>query len=261
MKLSLKEIVAVTGLLALLTGCGSAAPPKIEEGPEMSQHALIGYPPLPAVGEDSPLSSVTPFGLYATPPSPATVASLAKGVTSFDGRYRAALTEQGAWTVRIDGGWFWQVELPPVVAPPTAPTGQAPPGQAAPPVTEPPPPPVPQTAASLGGWSSAGQLLIQSTGGAWFEANPLTATVTPLAPFWQGKVGLQVSPNDQQILYPQSGPKGPQVWVANRDGSRPTLVADNATAVWGPDNSPVVTKLPDPTTPPSTPAPPARSGS
>lgn len=257
MKQRYKKIGGLTLLLALLAGCGSASPPETAETPVIKAQVLGGYPPLPGAGEPSPLSTANLFGLYATPPSAATVEALAKGVTSPDGRFRTALSDQGAWIVRIDGAWYWQIELT-TVTPNGQSTAQGAAGnQTAGPGTQQQqlgpqagqtalaPPVQTQAAATLGGWTPAGQLLIQATTGAWFEANPLTATVTPLAPFWQGRVGLLVSPDDKQILYGQTGPKGPQVWVANKDGSRPTLVADNATAVWGPDSKPVVTKLPD----------------
>ncbi|HLO01998.1 MAG TPA: hypothetical protein VK191_02695, partial [Symbiobacteriaceae bacterium] len=228
MKRWYQKIGGCSILLLLLVGCGSATPPVTDETPTVKAHVREGYPPLPAVGEPSPLSGANPFGLYAAPPSPATVEALAKGVTSPDGRFRAALADQGAWAVRVDGAWFWQIELTTVT-----PNGQSTPqgaagnqtGQAA---QQPLGPQAGQTAlapstqtqaaTALGGWTPMGQLLVQASGGAWFEANPLTATVTPLAPFWQGRVGLLVSPNDKQILYTQTGPKGPQVWVANRDG-------------------------------------------
>jgi hypothetical protein len=270
MKQSYQKIGGLGILLAVLAGCGSATPPQQEGAATVNPHALAGYPPLPAQGEPAPLTS-TPFGLFSTPPSPATIAALSTGVTSPDGRFRAALTDQGAWIVRIDGAWYWQVELT-TVAPPPAQAGQRPPanGQSAPttgqsaPTTgqqaatgqQPPagqaglaPATATQTAVAVGGWTPASQLLVQAHTGAWYEADPLTATVTPLAPFWQGRSNLLLSPDGKQILYSQPGPKGPQVWVANKDGSRPTLVADNATAVWGADNKPVVTKLPEPVAP------------
>lgn len=258
MKRWYQKIGGLTLLLTLLAGCGSASPPENSETPVINPQALEGYPPLPAVGEPSPLNSANLFGLYAAPPSPATVEALSKGLTSPDGRFRAALTDQGAWAVRIDGAWYWQIELTTVT-----PNGQTAPqgaagnqavGQATQQTLGPQAgqtalaaPVQTQSSTALGGWTPAGGLLVQASTGAWFEANPLTATVTPLAPFWQGRTGLLVSPDGKQILYTQAGPKGPQVWVANRDGSRPSLVADNATAVWGPENKAVVTKLPDPT--------------
>lgn len=258
MKERYKKISGLTLLLALLAGCGSASPPQTAETPVIKAQVLGGYPPLPTGDEPSPLNTANLFGLYAAPPSVATVEALAKGLTSPDGRFRTALTDQGAWIVRIDGAWYWQIELT-TVTPNGQSTAQGAAGNqtvgpasqqqqlgsqagqalAAPVQT--------QVATALGGWTPAGQLMILTSTGAWFEANPLTATVTPLAPFWQGRVGLLVSPDEKQILYNQTGPKGPQVWVANKDGSRPTLVVDNGTAVWGADGKPVVTKLPDPT--------------
>jgi hypothetical protein len=270
---------ALLALLALLAGCSSAPPAK---RPQLAPNsaATIAYPPLPAPDQPAPLDAQHTFGLYDEKPSAATVEALSRGTSSPDGRFRAAFTDQGAWIVRADGAWYWQIMLPAQVAPPpqTAPgrtgqtgqpgqTGQVgQPGQAKPGATGEPSAPGKPTApgqpgaqaqpgakpAALGAWTPAGRLLVQAVSGLWFEADPLTATVTPLAPFWQGRTGLQVSPDDKQVLYTQPGPKGPQVWVANRDGSKPTLVADNATAVWGPDNRPVITKLPEPTPPPKT---------
>jgi hypothetical protein len=251
MKRSSQAIGGLGALLVLMAGCGSASPPVLGSQ-TTSAHALAGYPPLPPA--DQPASfPAQPFGLFASAPTPATLTTLARGVTSPDGRFRAALTAQGAWAVRVDGAWFWQIELP-VMTPaitsakpggqagtPTAAGAQA--GQSAAQLGQTPAPPT-QAATGLGGWTPLSHLLVQAPDGSWFDADPLTATVTPLAPLWQGRTGLQVSPDGKQILYSQTGPKGPQVWLANIDGTRPTLLADNATATWGLDGKPAITPKP-----------------
>lgn len=188
--------------------------------------AAAGYPALPLPEQPSPLTERPPQGLYAGEPSPDTLARLSTGTLSPDGRFRMAMTAEGAWVARVDGAWLWEIQLPapPPPKPPEPPTHG---GPLPPPL---PPPPAPKVVGSLQ-WTPQSTLLFIDSNGLWQEASPATNLVTPLPAALQGTTGLVFSPDGRQVLYY----KGRALFTALRDGSQPKLVGENLTGYWTPD--------------------------
>jgi hypothetical protein len=238
----------------LLTGC--TKPPELMlQRLASDAPAAVGLPPAPVGNAPSPLLDRPSFGLYATSPSRETLQLLSTAPLSPDGRFRAAINEQGLWIARIDGAWLWQVPLPEAAAPPktgTTTPGARQPGTAAQGAqTQPAKPATPTTAHTtkpikyLGplDWTQQVTLLMRDDTGTWVEIDPEAATVTLLPAALQGKEWLTYSPDRKQVLYYAPGKTGKQLWVANADGTKPVLLGENVTGIWGPDGKPVVTKV------------------
>lgn len=221
---------ALTLALLLLTGCAGRTPGtplsmKMKIDPEAP--AAGGHPALPLPARATPVTERPPQGLYATKPSPDTLNRLSSGTLSPDLRFRFAAVGDEAWVVRVDGAWFWQIELPPPPPPkppepPTTSGGPVPP--------PPPPPPAPKVRPPLQ-WTPQSTLLFLDSNGTWQEANPATALVAPLPAALQDTQAIAFSPDGRQALYY----KGNQLFTALRDGSQPKLVGTNLTGYWGPD--------------------------
>ncbi len=224
---SLTYILAAVALLA--AGCATQAPAPIERlAPEAP--AAKGLPPRQPADTPSPLLARPPFGLYAHYPSNDTLATLSIGPVSPDGRYRAALTGQGAWIARVDGAWLWQLELP-IPKPPAPPPD--PPGTQSPKPATPPAAPAKQPV-PVGPlvWTPQGALLFQDDTGAWHLANPEAAQITPMAAVLTSKEGVTFSPDGKQVSYYTPGKTGRQLWVAAADGTGAKLMGENVTGFW-----------------------------
>ena len=225
-------VIAGTAFVLLLTGC-SQSQSLLLQRLDPASPAAKGLAPLPAQDEPTPLTGRPSFGLYAAPPTPATLSVLANGRISPDGLYRAAMTEQGAWIARIDGAWLWQLELPPPPPPP------------APPAQPGPRPPAPESLPPANVvlplvWTSRNTLMFQDENGYWHEARPERAVITQLPAAFQGKRDLDFSPDGKQVLYATNVSGGQQLWVAAADGTNPKILGENVIGFWGPDGKPVV---------------------
>lgn len=218
----------VLTLAVLGAGCSQHDLPRVQRLAPGSA-ASVSLPPPPLAGEPSPLTQTPPFGLYAAPPSNATLQSLSTGTVSPDGRFRTAFTDQGLWVARIDGAWLWHVQVP---APPS-PEPQALPGTHLPsPPARPAQPPKPPAPSGGADWTPRSSLLFRDDAGTWHEADPVQARVTALPAALQGKENITFSTDGKQVLYYTPGRAGRQLWVAAVDGSKPLLVGENLTGFW-----------------------------
>lgn len=227
----------------LLTGCAGSAASSEMDRLDPDAPAATGLPAIPGPDDPAPLEKRPPFGLYAEAPTADTLAALSTGKLSPDQRYRAAMTEQGAWVARVDAAWLWQVELP---KPEPTPSQE---GQSA---DKPPAAPAPTPVAVAVSWMPPDGLLVQDQTGAWWRADPDWTTITKLPAALQGKEEITFSPNGARILYYTSGEKGRQLWVANADGSSAKLLGENVAGSWSPEGEPVVTPLASPEKPAGT---------
>jgi len=218
----------------LLTGCAGAAANSEMDRLDPSAPAATGLPATPGPDEPAPLEERPPFGLYAEEPTAETLAALSTGKLSPDRRFRAAVTEQGAWIARVDAAWVWQVELPePEPAPPQ--------GDKA--ADKQPAQPTPIPVAVDVSWMPPDILLVQDQTGAWWQADPDWATVAKGPAAFRGKEEVTFSPRGDRILYYTAGDKGRQLFVANADGSNAKLLGVNVAGSWSPEGEPVVTPL------------------
>lgn len=239
-------------MLLLLAGCTRKPSPGLAQTGtptvDPKAPAASGYAALPLPDQPAPLTERPPHGLYAASPSPDTLASLSTGILSPDGRYRAAVTPEGAWVARVDGAWLWQIQIPAPPAPPTTlpPGSSAPPATPATPATPPAPPAPPPTVQGALQWSPRTTLLFLDSNGQWQEANPATTLVATLPAALQGSVGLTYSPDGRQVLYY----KGTALYTAQRDGTGSRLVGEGLTGYWTPDSTLVSTKAAPPGTQP-----------
>lgn len=249
----------VLALALISAGCGK--PPELMlQRLDPKAPAASGMPATPSPEQPVPLTERLPFGLYANYPSRDTLERLSLGELSPDGRYRAAMTDQGAWVTRIDGAWLWQMELPAPGTQPAAPPPPATPGSR--PLAVPPAPVIIQGTTFAGAlkWTPRNTLLVQDDVGTWYEAAPAAARVTPLPAALQGKGELIFSPDGKQVMYYVTVKTAKQLWVVNIDGTNARLLGENVTGRWGPDGKPVVEKIPDPVLakPPTPPAAPPK---
>lgn len=225
----------------LLAGCGGAA------GSEMDRldpkaPAATGLPATPSPDEPVPLEERPPFGLYAEAPTAETLKALSYGKPSPDQRFRAAVTEQGAWVARVDAAWLWQVQLPE----PEPAIQQNDEEKAA---DKEPAPPAPTPVAVDVSWMPPDILLVQDQTGAWWRADPDWTTITKGPAAFQGKDEITFSPSGARMLYYTSSDKGRQLWVANADGNGAKLLGVNVAGSWSPEGEPVVTPLTPPEQP------------
>lgn len=241
-------LMAATSLL--LGGCGQPQSLQLQRL-DPKAPAANGLPALPLKDQPSPLTVRAPFGLYAEAPTSDTLDRLAIGPVSPDGRFRAALTDQGVWVARVDGAWLWQVELPPLPVAPTAnndkkkTTADKNKTQATPPKAT--------RVVSNPAWTFRGSLVFQDDTGRWLEADPVTASVGLAPADLQGKEIISFSPDGKRVLYYVTTKTAKQLWVANANGSQPKFLGENMTGSWDEKGNPVATKIP-------TPQPPATAG-
>ncbi len=288
---SRRAALLLAGLLVAGCARSSPAEVGNEHGIDPAAPVAAGHAALPLPGEPTPLVGRALSGLYASPPSADTLAALSTAPVSPDGLFRAALADGALWVTRIDGAWLWQVALPPPGTPSPADAGTGPgpaAGQAAaqPAGTAQGQAPGNQAGTRAGGasgadsgaqagqaeagapepgdpgggdvrpvapiqWTPRSTLLFRDTLGRWLEADPLTATVTPLSAFLTGAVNLTPSPDGSQVLFS----KGNRLYVARWDGSEPQLVGENVEAYWDESGQLVVTRRPPETANPNGPAP------
>lgn len=254
MKILLRQLFGCAAAALLLAGC-SKPPELMLQRLAPDAPAAEGLPPAPVGDAPTPLLDRPPFGLYAAAPSRETLQQLSTAPLSPDSRYRAAMGEQGLWIARVDGAWLWQVPLPETAVPKPTPSQpalpQQPPAQTGttPGKTTPTqatkPSEAPKATKYLGplDWTSRDTLLLRDDTGTWVEIDPEGAKVTLLPAALQGKEWITFSPDRKQVLYYANGKTGKQLWVANADGTKPTLLGENVTGTWGPDGKPVVTKV------------------
>lgn len=240
-------------LALLLAGCGKQPELMIQRlSPDAP--AATGLPPAPVGDAPTPLVDRPPFGLYANYPSRATLTVLSTAKLSPDGRYRAALTDQGLWVARVDGAWLWQVPLPETAAPkqdaPTQPAMAQPvrppePGAPATTAAQPARPAATKATAYLGpvDWTAESTLLLRDDTGIWVEINPEASKVVLLPALLQGREWVTYSPDRKQVMYYTTGKTGKQLWVAKADGKDAKFLGENVTGTWGPDGKPVVTRV------------------
>lgn len=255
MKINLRQALAGALFAALLTaGCGKS-PELIMQQLAPDAPAGEGRPPAPVGTQPTPLLDRPPFGLYAEYPSRDTLKSLATAALSPDGRYRAAITDQGLWITRVDGTWLWQVPLPEVAAPKS--TAPAQPAMSQPVLpAQPNPTPTGTTTTAkpvtpvkstkyLGplDWTPQATLLLRDDAGNWVEISPESSRVVMLPAALQGKEWITFSPDRKQVMYYSPGKTGKQLFVAKADGTEPKLQGENVTGVWGTDGKPVITKV------------------
>jgi len=227
--------------LAALLAAGCSKPPELmmqrldEKAP-----AAQGKPNVPGAGDPAPIVDRPPFGLYAVSPTTDTLTRLSTGTLSPDGRFRAVMAGDGPWVTRVDGAWLWQVTVPEPKAPPTTTPGTS----TAPPTTTPAQPPKPPRIVGGLEWTSRNTLLMQDDTGAWLEADPVMAKITPMPAFLRGKEGVLFSPDLTQVLYYLPGKNAKQLWVAKPDGTGAKLLGENVTGTWDAAGKPVVTQNP-----------------
>lgn len=260
MKINLRHALAGALCAALLTaGCGKS-PELIMQQLAPDAPAGEGRPAAPVGDQPTPLLDRPPFGLYAEYPSRDTLKSLSTALLSPDGRYRAAITDQGLWIVRVDGTWLWQVPLPDVAAPkstaPAQPAMSQPvlppqPGMVQPGANQTAKPVTPLKATKYLGpldWTPESTLLLRDDGGNWTEISPEASKVVLLPAALQGKEWITYSPDRKQVMYYAPGKAGKALWIAKADGTDPKFQGENVTGVWGPDGKPIITKV-QPATP------------
>jgi hypothetical protein len=221
-------------LTLLLAGCGKPQALMLQHL-DPKAPAAAGLPTPPGPEEPARLTDRPPFGLYAEYPSSDTLARLSHGSLSPDGRFRSAMTGQGAWVARVDGAWLWQITLPSLPATPTA--KPAVPGPQ--PATA-PPPKAPAIAAME--WTPQNTLLLRDATGTYHQAEAEWAKITMLPATLQGKEMLTFSPNGKQVLYYINGKTGKQLWLANADGTNAKFLGENVVGSWDKDGKPAVMK-------------------
>lgn len=262
-------------LLFALTGCGSRTPGTSEGGATVDPNspAASGYGALPLPGQPTLLTERPLLGLYSTEPSADTLTQLGTGAISQDGRFRAVLTDQGAWIVRVDGAWLWQVQLPAVSPTPAGTPGTAGTTTGATPATGTATgtagttgaatgtaagtagaatgaTPAPATVAGPVQWTPDSNLALRDSAGRWWAANTTTTQVSPMTTAFEGATGLTFSPDGSKVFFY----KGTQLITALRDGSQARLVGENLVGAWAPDGTLQTTKkAPAPGTPGTTP--------
>ncbi|HYF91897.1 MAG TPA: hypothetical protein VD969_06600 [Symbiobacteriaceae bacterium] len=256
MKSPLRQTLWCAVLLLLTAGCSSKAPELMMPQLAPDAPAAAGLPPAPVGDAPTPLLDRPPFGLYAQYPGRDTLTTLSTARLSPDGRYRAAITDQGLWFARVDGAWLWQVPLPgaadpkpaqspaqPAISQPVLPPqpGASPPGTAG----QPKPPTGAKATKYVGpiDWTPRSTLLLRDDTGTWVEIDPEACKVTLLPQALQGKEWITYSPDRKQVMYYTPGKTGRQLWIAKADGTDARLQGENVTGFWGPDGKPVITKV------------------
>lgn len=242
-----RHLLLALALASLLVGCNGPQAVTMQHLDPASPGGA-GLPAAPAWNAPAALAQRPPFGLYAQTPSSDTLSTLASGVLSPDGRYRAAVTGQGLWVARVDGAWLWEVPLaePPAPAPAPAATTAT---DAAKTTTPPTPAPLPAKPIKFVGtpqWTPGNTILIQDDTGNWDLANPDRVEIHALPALLQGKESPQFSPDGQQVLYYTAGKAGQQLWVARADGTAAKLMGENVIGNWNASGKLVVTKAVNP---------------